>query len=258
MKNSYSPAKTVEKALRLLEIVRLEQPVRPVTLASQLGLTRSNIHRLLATLEELSYVEKDGSTYWLGLKAFVLGSGVLQRDELLDAARDYMISLSEFANENVNLGVRLGYEVVYFNKVERPHLLKLDQALGGTDPLYCTALGKVLLSGMDSNSLSSYLKKVSLNRKTPKTITDPSQLIRHLEQVSRQGYAMDLEELSVGIHCIAAPIRNHTNQIIAAMSVSAPAIRLTKAKLPRVREKLLGTAKEISLRLGYQPLQREG
>ena len=258
MKNSYSPAKTVEKALRLLEIVRLEQPVRPVTLAGQLGLTRSNVHRLLATLEELSYVEKDGTAYRLGLKAFVLGSGVIQRDELLAVARDHMVSLSEFANENVNLGVRLGHEVVYLNKVERPHLLKLDQAIGGTDPLYCTALGKILLSGMDSTALSRYLKKVKLEPQTPRTITDANQMISHIEQVRRQGYAVDLEELSIGIHCIAAPVRNHTTQIVAALSVSAPAIRLTKAKLPQVRDKLMSTVRDISSRLGFQSPERRG
>jgi DNA-binding IclR family transcriptional regulator len=258
MKTSYSPAKTVEKALRLLEIVRFEQPVRPVSLAHQLGLTRSNVHRLLATLEALSYVEKDGSAYRLGLKAFVLGSGVVQRDELLDAARDYMVTLSEFANENVNLGVRLENEVVYLNKVERPHLLKLDQTLGGTDPLYCTALGKVLLAGLDSHSLSKYLKGQKLVGRTSKTITTPKSLLSHIEQVRRQGYAVDLEELSFGIHCIAAPIRNHNSQTIAAVSVSAPSIRLTKSKLPGVRDKLLRTAMDISLRLGFQSQEKRG
>jgi DNA-binding IclR family transcriptional regulator len=255
MKNkSYSPAKTVEKALRLLEIIRDEQPVRPPTLASRLGLTRSNVHRLLATLEELSYAEKGAdSAYRLGLKAFVLGSGVKRRDELLEAARENMITLSELANENVNLGVCLGQDVLYLDKVERPHLLKLDQVIGGTDPLYCTALGKVLLSGLDGNALRRCLKKTRFAPRTSKTITDPAVMIRHLDQVRRQGYATDLEELSEGIHCVAAPIRDHTGHVIAALSVSAPAIRLTRTKIAEIRDALLRATEDISTRLGYKP-----
>ena len=253
-KTSYSPAKTVEKALRLLEVIREEQPVRPGVLTSRLGITRSNVHRLLATLEELSYVERNSdSAYRLGLKAFVLGSGVMRRDELLKAARAKMIALSELANENVNLGVRLGKEVLYLDKVERPHLLKLDQVIGGTDPLHCTALGKVLLSDADSNGLRQYLKKATLVPRTAKTITDPGTMVNHMDQVRRQGYATDLEELSEGIHCVAAPIRDHTGLVIAALSVSAPAIRLTRSRIAKIRDDLLRTTKDISIRLGYQP-----
>lgn len=250
---SYSPAKTVEKALRLLEIIREQQPVRPAALTSRLGLTRSNVHRLLATLEELSYVEKSAdSAYRLGLKAFVLGSGVMRRDELLKAARANMIALSELANENINLGVRLGKEVLYLEKVERPHLLKLDQVIGGTDPLHCTALGKVLLSGMDGNALRQYLKKASFVPRTLKTITDAGTMVNHIDQVRHQGYATDLEELSEGIHCVAAPIRDHTGLVIAAVSVSAPAIRLTRTMIAKIRGDLLRTTRDISIRLGYQ------
>jgi DNA-binding IclR family transcriptional regulator len=251
---SYSPAKTVEKALRLLEIIREEQPVRPAALTARLGLTRSNVHRLLATLEELSYVEKTAdSAYRLGLKAFVLGTGVMRRDELLGAARANMITLAELANENVNLGVRLGKEVLYLDKVERPHLLKLDQVVGGTDPLHCTALGKVLLSGLDGNTVRQYLKKAILAPRTVKTITDPGAMVNHLDQVRRQGYATDLEELSEGIHCVAAPIMDHTGLVIAALSVSAPAIRLTRTRIAKIRDDLLRTTQNISIRLGYQP-----
>ena len=252
MKKSYSPVKTIQKAFRLLEYLGEHQPAAPLELARELKLTRSNVHRFLATLEELGYVDRDpDSGYSLTFKAFRLGSTVLKKHRLPDIARTFMARLAEISQENVNLAVISDHRVLYLEKIESPHYLKLDQAIGGTDPIYCTALGKALLSGLSNEKLADFLKDIEMLSCTKKTITDPKALIKEIRKVSQQGYATDFEELSEGIHCIAVPVYDHTRNVNAAISVSGPAVRLTKGKIRALKALMIETSMEISKKLGF-------
>jgi IclR family KDG regulon transcriptional repressor len=249
---SYPKAKTVEKAFKILEILRARLSVRPSELVDQLKLSRSNVHRLLFTLHELGYVEKlEASRFRLSFKMFMLGTGIPIRDHLTDVAHPYMARLAEISQENVNLALLYDRKVLYIDKIESPHYLKLDQPVGRTDPLHCTSLGKVFLSGFNDQELEVFLRSADLVRYTRNTITDPKVLVNHIRTVRKQGYAVDLEELSEGIHCIGAPIRDHTNHIIAAVSISAPSMRLTKQKAKALKVPLLDTALKISKRMGW-------
>ena len=249
---SYSLATTVQKAFRLLEILGQKQPARPTEILKQLALSRSNVYRLLSTLQEMGYVEKDiDSKYNLSFKIFILGNTVLRRNQLSDIARPYMARLAEICKENVNLGVMYEQKVLYIEKIESPHYLKLDQTIGRTDPLHCTALGKALLSGLTDQDIKAFLRSTKLVPYTKKTITDPEVLDRVIRNVRRKGYSVDLEELNEGIHCIGAPIRDLTQKVIAAISISAPAIRLTKQKIKKLEVPLIETSLEISKKMGY-------
>ena len=250
---SYSLATTVQKAFRLLEILGQIQPARPTEIVKQLTLSRSNVYRLFSTLQEMGYVEKDfDSKYHLSFKIFILGNTALKRNQLSDVARPYMARLAEIFRENVNLGVMYEQKVLYIEKIESPHYLKLDQPVGRTDPLHCTALGKALLSGLTNQEMEAFLKSTKLVPYTKKTITDPKVLNRVIRSVRRKGYSVDLEELSEGIHCIGAPIRDLTKRVIAAISISAPSIRLTKGKMKELEVSLIGTSLEISKKMGYR------
>lgn len=248
---SYSPVRTVQKTFRLLEVLGEEQPARPSQLVKQLKLSRSNVHRLLATLEDMGYVEKvSEARYRLSIKIFILGNTVLNKNALSDIARPYLAHLAEISHENINLAIMHEQKVLYIDKIESPHYLRLDQPIGKTDPLHCTALGKTLLSGLTDNELEVFLKSNELVAFTKKTITDPDVLLSEIGKVRKQGYAVDIEELSNGIHCIAAPIFNHTNKIIAAISISAPSVRLTIPKIEEIKAPLLEAAAEVSKKLG--------
>jgi len=248
---SYSTAKTVQKAFKILEILAEKQPLRPPDLVKHLKLTRSNVHRLLSTLEDLGYIEKsDDSRFRLTFKVFIVGSTIPVRNHLTDIARPYIVRLAEIAQENVNLAIMYEQKVLYIDKIESSHYLKLDQPIGRTDPLHCTALGKILLSGLTDHELKVLLKSYSLVRLTKNTIADKKVLINVIQKVRKEGYAVDLEELSEGIHCISSPIRNHTNKVIAALSISAPAVRLTIEKMKELKVPLIETAGEISKKLG--------
>jgi len=251
MKQPYSTAKTVQKALRLLEILGEKQPTRPSELVQQLGLSRSNLHRLLATLREMGYVEKDfESRYRLSFKVFTLGNSVLGRNHLSDLARPYMARLAEISQENVNLAIMYEQRVLYIDKIESPHYLKLDQPIGKSDPLHCTALGKVLLSGLTDNELEVFLISNNLIPYTKRTITDPEVLAGIIRNVRKRGYATDLEELSDGVRCIGVPIRDNTNRIIAAISISGPTVRLSKQKMEELKVPLIETCVQISKKMG--------
>jgi IclR family KDG regulon transcriptional repressor len=250
---SYSLATTVQKAFRLLEILGQKQPARPTEIVKQLALSRSNVYRLFSTLQEMGYVEKDfESKYNLSFKIFMLGNMVLRRNQLSEVARPYMAHLAEICRENVNLGIMFEQKVLYIEKIESPHYLKLDQPVGRTDPLHCTALGKALLSGLTHVEVEAFLRSTELIRYTKKTITDPEVLGRVVRNVRRKGYSVDLEELSEGIHCIGAPIRDLTEKVIAAISISAPSVRLAKGKMKKLEVPLIGTSLEISKKMGYR------
>lgn len=253
-KNSYSTAKTVQKAFNLLEFLGEKQPARPPELAQQLKLTRSNVHRLLSTLEQIGYVEKsDDSRYRLSFKVFMLGSNILKRNQLSDIAHPFMFRLAELTQENINLAIMYEQKVLYIKKIESPHYLKLDQPIGKTDPLHCTALGKILLSGLTDEELEHFCGSAELTSYTKNTITSPKTLMRVILEVRKKGYAVDLQEGMEGVHCISAPVRDHTNKVIAAVSISSPAYRLTKEKIDGMKVPLIETCSEISKKMGYVP-----
>lgn len=248
---TYSPAKTVQKALRVLEFIGERQPVRPAEIGKQLKLTRANVHRLLSTLEDMEYIEKlNNGCYQLTFKLFKLGNTVPQSRSLVDAAKSYMTRLSELSGENVNLAVRYGDKIIYIDKVESKNYIKLDQPVGMTDPIYCTALGKVLLSDLPEKELKKFLSSLELTPYTRHTTTRIDKLVEMVSSVRDNGYATDLKELSEDIHCMAAPICDHTNSIIAAISISGPAVRLTKKRMMELKDHLMEAAGTISSNLG--------
>lgn len=252
---SYPTAKTVQKAFRLMEILAERQPARPSELVQQLKLTRSNVHRLLSTLYEMGYIERSGdSRFRLSFKLFILGNTIPSKNQLSDIAHPYMARLAEISQENINLAIMFEKKALYINKIESSHYLKLDQPIGRTDPLYCTALGKVLLSGLTDCELEVFLRSTPLVAYTKNTITDSDVLSGVIREVKRKGYAVDFEELTEGIHCVSAPIRDHKNRVIAALSISAPAVRLTKGRIKRLRVPLIETVLEISKKIGYMGL----
>jgi DNA-binding IclR family transcriptional regulator len=252
MKNSYSPARTVQKAFKILEVIGEKQFVKPSELVKQLQLSRSNVHRLLSTLIELGYAEKsnDGK-FRLGLKIFILGNLIPLRNQLADIAHPYLVKLAAISQENINLAIMYEKKVLYIDKIESSHYLKLDQAIGRTDPLHCTALGKIFLSGMSDQELETFLQYNKLVRYTKNTIIVPITLTKVIKNIKKQGYAVDLEELSEGINCIASPIYNHKGQVIAAISISAPSMRLEGKKVEKLKHPLIETVAEISKKIGF-------
>jgi DNA-binding IclR family transcriptional regulator len=248
--------KTVKRSLRVIEVLAEEQDGCGLNeLARKLDLNKTVVYRILLTLMEHGYVVQDPSSnhYLLGMKLFELGSAVVNRTGLRKAALGPMGELGRLCRETINLAVLDGTEAVYLDRIECAEPLRADLQVGRRVPSYCSALGKVLLAYLPPDELEVVLSSISFNRHTPTTITDRDQLRRHLQAVREAGYSLDDEEYVPGVRCVAAPVFNHRGQVVAAVSIAGPSVRLTRERILSLVDPLKATAEAISRNLGYLP-----
>lgn len=226
-------------------------------IARTIGLSKSTVFSLISTLEQLGYVQQDQTTgrYSLGLRLFELGQIVHASMDIRTIAMPHLQKLAEKHGETAHLAVLSGDEVVYIDKVDSPHSIRITSQIGGRNPAHCTGVGKVLLAWLPVSEFDNIMESKHLTHFTPNTITDHEALKQHLQQVRYQGYAMDEEEIEMGLSCIAAPIKNHKGDVIAAISISGPSHRMTCENLSLIRKDILDTASAISGKFGYR-LQR--
>ncbi len=247
---------SLDRALKILEVLGNNQKGLGVTeLAHEVDLHKSTVHRLLNTLAQRGYVEKDQETekYKLGLKIVELSNKILTNMELREEARSYLEELMKYANEVVHLCVLREGEVVYIDKVECPNTIRMYSQIGRRAPVHCTGVGKAILAFLPEDEIISILKTKGMPQKTPNTITDLQEMLKHLKEIRHLGYAVDEIEHEPGIRCVAAPVWDHTGQVVASISVSGPAYRLTRERVPELAVKVKETGLKISRRLGYCP-----
>jgi IclR family acetate operon transcriptional repressor len=224
-------------------------------LSTGAGLPESTTWRLLATLIDEGLVERatDGSgRYLMGLETFRLGSVVLNR---LGIGQNVLVNLEELAaetGETVNLGVLHGFHVLYLQKVESQHTLRASLTVGSaTVPAHCSANGKMLLAHLNPASLDALLDAHPLEKLGPNTITDRGALLAELERIRERGYSVDDKEFGPDIRAVAAPIRDHTSAVIAAVAVAAPSSRLSLEGAHALAPTVTATADRISRKLGH-------
>ena len=222
-------------------------------LSRQAGLSKSTVHRLVTTLVEVGWLERNPTTdkYRLGLKLFELGSAVAARLEVRECALPVMHDLMQRVGEAVHLAILDGDHVVYVAKVESQHAIRLFTQVGGHGPAHCIGVGKVLLAHAPA-AVVEQVMAAGLPAFTPHTITEPAALRAHLADVRRQGYALNLEESELGLVSVAAPVRDHSGAVVAGLSVAGPSQRLPAAKLPGLIAQTVEAADEVSRRMGYR------
>lgn len=243
---------TLIKGLTVLEaLAHAQQPLGVTELAQQLGLAKSNVHRLLQALVELRYVRQleAGGGYTASIRLWELGSAVLSQLDLRRIAQPFMEKLQESTRETVHLSVLDGTEVVYVHKIDSMQPVRAYSQIGGRAPAHCVATGKVLLSALDRDQLAQ-MARGGLRAATPKTITEPVQFMQEIERIRVQGYAVNRGEWRESVGGIAAPIRGSRGQVTAAVGISGPIERLkptaTRALAPQVVEAAMGISIELS------------
>jgi DNA-binding IclR family transcriptional regulator len=245
---------SVAHALDVLEQFKGDAIELGVTeLSKKLKLHKNNIFRLLATLEARGYIEQNRSTenYRLGLKSLELGQTFIRQMGLLRQSRPTLEKLAEKANETTYLAIMRNQDVIYLDVVEANQTVRVASRVGLRLPTYCTAVGKVLICSDSEEEIRKKLPE-QLPKRTPKTITDPKSLIDHLKKVAKQGFAVDDEEFEEGVRCIAAPVRDYTGNVVAAISISGPAMRLPDRKISEeLSHAVKEASEEISRRLGF-------
>jgi DNA-binding IclR family transcriptional regulator len=256
-----SIVQSVERALTLLEILAAEgRPMSITDIANGVELKISTVHRLLATLTLKGYVEQevDSSKYKLSLKLLSIGQSSIYPLDLRTKVRPYLEELVDRCNETANLSILDNGEVVYIDQVESTNIVivKMFSTVGTRRQAHCTGSGKVLMAYLPTIEQDRILSTIELKRYTNETITDRDILKKELERVRKQGYALDMGERERDMRCVAAPIRKHDGEVIAAISVSGPSTRITSYYLNNeLIDIVQDEAKKLSMNLGWDSSQ---
>jgi DNA-binding IclR family transcriptional regulator len=253
--------KALVKGLVLVEAVAdAGRPLRVVELVSASGMSRSTALRILEALLEREVLQQDSAgAYGLGPQLAVWGQQYLDGLDVRRQAEDLMRGLSDETRETCYLGVRDQRRVLYVAKADGSQAVRLAAHVGSRNPLHSTAIGKALLAFMPGAVVQEYLQG-PLERRTPNTITEPGRLAGELAATRARGYAIDDIENEDGVRCVAAPVRDHAGDVVASLSVAAPAYRFEPGDVPAVARRVMAAAAEVSARLGHgrRRVEREG
>lgn len=252
---------TVQRVGQVLELFGMDHPERSVSeVASLLGVPKSTAHALLRTMCEIGLLRRTADRrYRLGSRILALSSTLLATTQYRVEARPVMEELVSRFGETVHLATMEGDRVLYVDKLQGTRAVQVSVTGVGVElPAHCSAVGKALLAARPWTEVEALLSRTGLAALTPNTITDLRQLRAELEQVRLRGYALDIEEAVLELCCVAAPIRDHRGEVVAAMSLSVPAYRFHRQK-DELRRAIVAACREVSSRLGYtadEELQR--
>jgi DNA-binding IclR family transcriptional regulator len=242
---------TVTRALAILRLVgKAPAPLGVMEIARQLGVHKSSVSRLLATLATEGFVVRDPMTerFAVGPVLVTLAGNALRQMDLRHLAREALEALAAETSETVNLAVPARGGVINIDKIASPHYIRDIGWIGRQTPFHCTATGKALIAWRRPTERRALVGS-RLPRHTARTITSRAALERELARTRARGYALGIEELEVGLIAVAAPVRNREGQVVATVSVSGPSLRLTPSTLPRHGAAVMRAAERVSERL---------
>jgi len=238
--------RAVERALDVLMCFTNQTPELTMTQISDLiGINKSTVHRLLATLEGKRFVERDAVTgvYKPGIRLLQMAFLTMEHNDLRRLAAPFLQNLCNQVRENVNLSILDGADVVYVDAIESTQRVKLAAAPGQRLPAFCTASGKAILAFLPEENIKRILES-GMPEYTQNTLTSPELFSENIRHVRELGFAISIQEFEDGINAIAAPI---CNQPIASISIAGPAYRLTRERMLEIGPDLLVTAKNIAM-----------
>lgn len=244
---------SVMKVFAILQALGEQKEIGITELSQSLMMSKSTTYRFLQTMKMLGYVSQEGDAdkYSLTLKLFELGAKSLEYVELIPLADKEMRIISEETNEALHLGTLNEDSIIYIHKIDSGYNLRMHSRIGNQNPLYSTAIGKVLLAELDEEDVRRKLQDITFIKHTEKTHENTDQLIDELRVVNQQCFAEDNEEQEPGLRCLAAPIYDRFGNVIAGISISLPTIRFTEAIKVHYVDMLQKAGKRISEKLGY-------
>ncbi len=246
-----TPKNTVQSLIRAVDILDLisssKEGINVTEIAAQLKLHKSTAYRLLSTLEYKNYVKKDkNKRYKVGKRVIEMGHQALNNIDLRKEMRPFLQELGEATKETVHLGIIDDYKVFYIDKVETSHTIRMYSSIGKGGPLYCTGIGKVLLAFSEKEYIDQFLKQLKFVKYTKNTIINRKELKEELAEIKKRGYAVDNMEHEDNIRCVAAPIFDYRGELIAAVSISAPAQRMTMERTAELSQLLVDYTQRMS------------
>ena len=240
--------KVLHKAFRLLDLFSDEdEELSTPEITERLGYTQTTVFRIIANLEEAGYLEKNRETgkYRLGMKLYFLGSLVKPYRFMQNAARPLLHKLAQQTGETVHLAVLHKYQVLYLDKIESKRTVRVVVSqVGHKLPAHCSGVGKALLANLPTEEVKKAVEETGLPGFTEHTITTWNQLKLELEKTRERGFALDNEEIELGLNCVAAPVFAE-GHAVAALSVSVPKERFAQAS-GELSKLVMQTANELS------------
>jgi DNA-binding IclR family transcriptional regulator len=246
--------KPVEKAIQVLRCAgAASSPLSLKEISSRVGLPKTTVFRYLQTFRACGLIahdaERDLYRVDAGILSLIPQSGSLHR--LREVALPHMRSLQQLFNETVNLGIVEGTSIVYIEIIESQRRLRMQARVGGRDPVHTTAIGKAVLAHLPAD-LARQIIPPRLRKRTERTVSSAARLTAELEETRQRGYAMEEGENEEGASCIGVPIFGEVGAVIAGLSISAPASRLTAVTRQRIAPVLSDAGRRISAALGFR------
>jgi len=244
----------LQRGLRLLHL--FSEAPRGLTAKQVASLSRlpvSTVHRFLANLVTAGFLNRDGEgTHSLGIACFSIGQAAVGQLDIRRLSLPYLRELNQQTRETIHLTVRHGLSAVYVEKLDSPEPLRIHSRIGAAVPLYCTAVGKVMLAYMPEDEQQRILPDLNIQRQTSNSVGNLQELKTELYRVRKNGYACDLEENERHIRCVAAPIWDHTGSVQSSLSITAPTVRMPVARLRQLAPMIQRAGLQVSAELGYQ------
>ena len=253
-----TPRYNATSLARALTILDLFEPATPTLSATQIArrlrVRPGSLYPALSTLERFGYLERrPDKRFRLGLKLLERGHTILQHLDVYERAKPALRELAQALSANAPLAVLHQEQVLYLGREEAATSLVFPSIVGRLVPAHCTALGKVLLAHLSPGERRDLLAGRPLERRTAKTITSLRRLEAEMGGILARGYAVDDEELHEGVICLAAPVRDHAGEVVAAISVSMLKARVTEGRVEKIGQEVVRTAAIISGEMGYRP-----
>ena len=243
-----NPIQVSERIFHTIECLAASGPMGLQDLSTELGLNKSTVHRILNSLICMDYVRQDPETskYSLSFKFCRISTQILSQNNMVDLAKPYLKQLAEQSGEIVHLVQLDGMNAVYIDKVESTHnTVRLVSMIGKSIPLYCSGVGKAMLAEMPDEKIRYIWEQSDIRRLTDYTVTDFAQFEKLIEDIRKNGYAMDNEENELGVRCIAVSLKSFSGKPSYAISISAPKDRMSDERIQELKEMILGTKEQI-------------
>ena len=237
---------SVLKVFGILQALGEEREIGITELSQRVMMSKSTVYRFLQTMKTLGYVAQEGES-----EKYSLGARALQNVDLIRSADIQMRELSRLTKETVHLGALDEDSIVYIHKIDSMYNLRMYSRVGRRNPLYSTAIGKVLLAWRDRDEVKQILDGIEYKRSTDRTITNTDELLLLLDKVREQGYGEDNEEQEEGLRCIGVPVFDRFGVVIAGLSISFPTLRFSEERLHEYVAMLHTAARKISEQMGY-------
>ncbi|MEU6098044.1 IclR family transcriptional regulator [Streptomyces sp. NPDC047079] len=247
----------VTRALDILELfLHGDGTLSAPDIVRKLQLPRTTVHELVTTLAARSYivpVPGQPGRYRLGVRPYQLGSRYAEQLDLAAEGQQVARSVADTCDETVHVAILEGTDVIYIAKVDSTHAVRMVSAAGRRLPAHCTSVGKMLLASLPEPELATRIPEdAELVAMTPNSITDPVALHEALGEIRTRGIAVEMRESNPDVSCVAAPVRDRTGHVVAALSISVPMIRWSDERRAELERLALKGAEELSERLGHR------